>query len=89
MKTAINQLLERIESAINTDPANDIGKGHSIALKFVIHAIKSEWLEVEKQQIIDAYVQSKLSANFGANESTILKYCNEAEKYYKQMFSID
>ena len=89
MKTALTQLLERIEATINNDTANDIGIGQAIGLKLVKASIENEWLELEKQQIIDASVQANLRYDSGANEPVVLRYCNDAEQYYKRTFGIN
>lgn len=86
MKTAMHQLLERIESTINNNPTNDIGIGQAIGLKLVKDSIENEWLELEKQQIIDASVQANLRYDSGANEPVVLRYCNDAEQYYQNTF---
>ena len=89
MKTALTQLLERIEATINNDTVNDIGIGQAIGLKLVKASIENEWLELEKQQIIDASVQANLRYDTGANEPVVLRYCNDAEQYYNRTFGIN
>lgn len=89
MKTAMQQLLDRIEATINNDPANDIGIGQAIGLKLVKASIENEWLEAEKEQIIDASVQANLRYDTGANEPVLLRYCNDAEQYYQQTYKSD
>ena len=48
-----------------------------------------EFLEAEKEQIIDASVQANLRYDTGANEPVLLRYCNDAEQYYQQTFKSD
>ena len=88
MKTAMQQLLERIEATINNDPANDIGIGQAIGLKLVKASIENEWLELEKQQIIEAY--TKGVKDFVRWEPEI--HGNQhptAEEYFNKTFKSD
>ena len=74
MKTAMQQLLERIEATINNDPINDLGIGQSMALKLMKSRIKNEWLEAEKEQIWMAFTDGKVSS--------IVKNQRTPEEYY-------
>lgn len=81
MKTVMQQLLERIEATINNDPINDIGVGQAMALKLMKSRIKNEWLEAEKEQIIEAYTIGHSMHDSNDEES--------AEDYYTQTFKSD
>lgn len=87
MKTAMQQLLERIEATINNDPINDLGVGQAMALKLMKSRIKNEWLETEKEQIIEAWKEGDVHGhNYYDND-----YNEEekAEQYYNQTFKSD
>lgn len=70
MKTAMQKLLEEI----NLEREKSINVEFREALDFVITAIKTDYIEMEKQQIIDACDIDKRS------------YDN-AEQYYNETFN--
>ena len=82
MKTALTQLIEKWESELGSYIPNA-----PIYKAFIAEA--KEFLEAEKEQIIDASVQANLRYDTGANEPVLLRYCNDAEQYYQITFKSD
>ena len=82
MKTALTQLIEKWESELGSYIPNA-----PIYKAFITDA--KEFLEAEKEQIIDASVQANLRYDTGANEPVVLRYCNDAEQYYQITFKSD
>ena len=57
MKTAMQELLEILESKILPCPdGNDYVYGLNVAHENLIYNIKNGFLEIEKEQIIDAWI---------------------------------
>ena len=82
MKTALTQLIEKWEA----ERGNYIPNA-PIYAAFIAEA--KEFLEAEKEQIIDASVQANLRYDTGADEPVLLRYCNDAEQYYQITFKSD
>lgn len=81
MNTALTQLIEDVNSMAQ-------GLNEDELLAYFNRRAK-EFLEAEKKQIIDASVQANLRYDTGANEPVVLRYCNDAEKYYQQTYKSD
>lgn len=90
MKTAMQQLLERIEATINNDPINDLGVGQAMALKLMKSRIKNEWLEAEKEQIMEAFeagTKEDLFNTWSIPEELYKK--EKSAEYFQQTFKSD
>lgn len=84
MKTPMQQLQEKITALINDSKGDETRTGdYRIGLHQALSLID---LEAEKEQIIDASVQANLRYDSGANEPVVLRYCNDAEQYYNQLY---
>jgi hypothetical protein len=79
MKTAIQELIERLERNIKEMPneVNTFTQGYKAGLNFVIECATTS-LEKEKEQIMDSYLQG--SFDDGPN-------ITNSEQYYNQTYN--
>jgi hypothetical protein len=79
MKTAMQELIERLERNIKEMPneVNTFTQGYKAGLNFVIECATTS-LEKEKEQIIDAYY---------GNIDGVFGYREEGQEYYNQTYN--
>ncbi len=75
-QTAVEQLIDNLEILLNYKVKGEIEEDKPVFEMF------QQALELEKQQIINAYLQKRRLSNI----SKSMKLCVDAEKYYNETY---